>query len=154
MATVLHPDQMDALHQPCFPTRVVAGADRRATFPSRLALAMSRAIDQSDFDRTELAERMSRELGERVSKVTLDAYTSAAKTGHNISLVRFRAFVMATGARWLWDFVLHDDGMLALEGADARFAEMGLAVQRRDENTSRIRALRQTARPPKRRVRR
>lgn len=151
--TTSHPDQHDAFERRRFPSRAKAGAQRHATFPSRLALAMSRAIDQSDLPRDVIAEGMSRALGERVSVDTLNAYTSAAKTSHNISLIRFKAFVRATGASWLWDFVVSDEGMLAIDGADARFAEIGLAVHERDLNTARIRRLRNRMMPPKRRAR-
>lgn len=153
MSRLPSPDQFDAFEARRFPARCRADRLRRSTFPARLTLAMSRAIEQSGDDRQAIAEKMSRELGERVTRTTLDAYTSAAKTGHNISLIRFRAFVAATGARWLWDFVVHDDGMLAIDGADARFAEIGLALQERDLASARIRKLRDRAVPPKRRAR-
>ncbi|MCB8835726.1 hypothetical protein LJD42_29715, partial [Escherichia coli] len=55
-----------------------------------------------------------------LSKATLDAYTAESKDTHDISLVRFKAFVRATDANWLWDTIVSEDGLTMLEGDEAR----------------------------------
>jgi hypothetical protein len=56
----------------------------------------------------------------------LNAYTSAARETHTISLVRFVAFVRVTGCTWLWDVVLHPEGLVVLQGEEALHAQASL----------------------------
>ncbi|MDA4629885.1 hypothetical protein NZA98_01935, partial [Escherichia coli] len=64
-----------------------------------------------------------------LSKATLDAYTAESKDTHDISLVRFKAFVRATDANWLWDTIVSEDGLTMLEGDEARLAEIARLQQ-------------------------
>ncbi|MFB9913610.1 hypothetical protein [Rhizobium paknamense] len=111
-------------------------------FRARLKRAMTRAIRECPYDRPTIAARMAHYLGlPNVSKSALDAYTAESKTSHDISLVRFKAFVRATGAVWLWDVVVSDDGLLLLQGDEARLAEIAYRQQKIREEQAQLKAL-------------
>jgi len=104
---------------------------------------MSRALKESCHDRHEVAARMAAALGQdHFSKATLDAYTAESKDGHDISLVRFKAFVRATGASWLWDLVVADDGLTMLVGDEAGLAEIARVQQERNALDEKLKQLR------------
>jgi hypothetical protein len=79
-----------------------------------------------------------------VSKAALDAYTAESKTAHDISMPRFKAFVRATNANWLWDIVVSDDGLLLLEGDEARLAEISRVRQAQRELAQELKLLQAT----------
>lgn len=119
------PKQMDFFSQAVFPTRSASERLDIDRFRSTLKREMARAIRECKYDRETIAARMALYLGlEKVTKAALDAYTAESKTTHDISMPRFKAFVRATGAPWLWDIVVADDGLLLLEGDEARLAEI------------------------------
>ena len=70
----------------------------------------------------------------------LDAYTAEAKE-HDISLVRFKLFVRATGVSGLWDTALSDDGLIVLQGDEARLAEIARLQQAQREIGRQLKAL-------------
>lgn len=135
-------DQGDLFHAPVYPSRI-ASTDLNVTgFRSQLKRAMSRALKDCPYSRHEVAMRMAEALGQDgFSKATLDAYTAESKETHDISLYRFKAFVRATGAVWLWDLVVADDGLTMLVGDEARLAEIALKEQQLAELSSEIRSL-------------
>jgi hypothetical protein len=107
---------------------------------------MSRAIRESGYDRHTIALRMAQYLGlPNLSKTTLDAYTAESKDSHDISLLRFSAFVHATNAKWLFDVVVAKAGMTVLEGSEAKLAEIALLHQEKRQIDAKLRKLR--ARP-------
>lgn len=127
-----HPSQLDLFVEPVYPVRQAVEQVDMDRFRSRLKREMARAIRECPFDRQTIADRMARYLSiAGVSKGSLDAYTAESKTSHDISLIRFKAFVRATGAAWLWDVVVSDDGLLLLEGDEARLAEIARIQQER-----------------------
>ena len=142
----LNPDQLDLFKKPVFEARIKDGPVDLDRFRARIKRAMSRAIRESGFDRRTVALRMANHLGlERLSKTTLDAYTAESKETHDISLVRFAAFVRATNAPWLWDLILSQDGLTILEGEEPRLAEIARLEQERQGINAELRKLR--ARP-------
>lgn len=86
---------------------------------------MSEALKQCNHDRYEVAARMSRYLGEEVSKHMLDAYTAESRGDHNISLYRALAFDFATDTHALLDFIAKKQGCLLSVGKDALLAKLG-----------------------------
>lgn len=119
------PAQSDFFAEPVFPTRSPSERIDLDRFRRRLKHEMARAIRECAYDRPTIAARMASYLGlASISKASLDAYTAESKEGHDVSLVRFKAFVRATGAVWLWDVVVSDDGLLLLQGDEARLAEI------------------------------
>lgn len=116
------PSQLDFFREPVYPVReqTPINIDR---FRANLKRAMARALRESPYERSIVAARMAQILGlPSISKATIDAYTAESKTV-DISVPRFKAFVRATGANWLWDEVVKDDGLLLLEGEEAMLAE-------------------------------
>jgi hypothetical protein len=77
----------------------------------RLARAISAALD--GFKRDEIAAAMSEQLGETISKATLDAYASPEKP-HAIPAHRLAALVAATGDERLINALLGDLGLIAV----------------------------------------
>jgi hypothetical protein len=138
-----HPDQLDFFREPVFPVRVAAEQLDASRFRARLKRDMARAIRECPHDRPTIAARMAQFLGlPSVSKAMLDAYTAESKEGHDISLIRFKAFVRATGANWLWDVAVAEEGLILLEGDEARLAEIARLQQEQRELAAELKALR------------
>jgi hypothetical protein len=136
------PSQLDLWLEPVFPSRVPAKSVDIARFRAKLKRAMAQAIRECAFDRPTIAARMAQYLGlPSISKTMLDAYTAESKDSHDISLVRFKGFVHATGAVWLWDLIVSEDGLLLLEGDEARLAEIARLQQEQREIASRVKNL-------------
>lgn len=114
-------------HARLFPVETPRELPCALDFNARLAAAMARAIRDCGLDRYEIAGRMSAILGVEVSKAMIDAYTSAARETHTISVVRLKAFIRATGQAWLWTVVLEGDGLTLLQGEEALLAQAALA---------------------------
>lgn len=125
-----HPAQADLFEAgDVFPVRAPTDLLRARDFNRRIAMAMAEAIRRCPLDRAQIAREMTLQLAYDEGEVTeamINAYTSAARETHTISLVRFLAFVRATGASWLWDVVLHDEGLEILEGSEAYLARAAL----------------------------
>ena len=116
------PSQLDFFREPVYPVREQTPINIERFRPN-LKRAMARALRESPYERSIVAARMAQILGlPSISKATIDAYTAESKTV-DISVPRFKAFVRATGANWLWDEVVKDDGLLLLEGEEAMLAE-------------------------------
>lgn len=138
-----HPSQFDLFLEPVFPSRSATVQIDITRFRAKLKRAMAQAIRECQHDRPTVAARMAQYLGlPNLSKTTLDAYTAESKEGHDISLVRFKAFVKATGATWLWDMIVSEDGLTMLEGDEARLAEIARLQQEQRELATELRALR------------
>jgi len=117
------PAQLDLWLQPLFPSRAPVQKIDVARFRSKLKRAMAKAIRECPHDRPTIAARMAQYLGlPTISKGMIDAYTAVGRDTHGISLVGFNAFVFATGAVWLWVSIVSEDGLLLLEGDEARLA--------------------------------
>ncbi len=140
------PSQLDFFQVPVFEARSAVERIDLDRFRARLKRDMARAIRECPYDRPVIAARMAQYLGlASVSKAALDAYTAESKTGHDVSLVRFKAFVRATGAVWLWDSVVSEDGLTLLQGDEARLAEIARLQQEQKALSDHIRLLK--ARP-------
>lgn len=136
------PLQYDLFEKPAFPVREAVGSLDLDRFRSRIKRAMAEAIRQCPDGRDVIAARMARYLGlPSISRATLDAYTAESKP-HDPTLPRFKAFVKATGAFWVWDEVIKDDGLTILSGDEARLAEIALLQQEQRELAARLKALR------------
>jgi hypothetical protein len=139
----VHPDQLGLFEGPVYETRAETGPLELNRFRSEIKRAMSKAIRESGFDRQTIAARMAQYLGlERLSKTTLDAYTAESKDSHDISLLRFAAFVHATNAPWLYDIIASKAGLTVLEGSEARLAEIARLDQERRQINAELKRLR------------
>lgn len=138
-----HPDQFDLFQEALFPVRAPSSSMDPDRFRSKIKRAMAQAIRECPHDRPVIAARMAQYLGlPSLSRASLDAYTAENKTSHDISLVRFKAFVRATGATWLWDLVVSEEGLLILEGDEARLAEIARLQQEQRDLAKQLKTLR------------
>lgn len=80
------------------PPKVAAGFEPGAVRGSRIANQISQVVRLAldGHDRTEIAARMSEELGYPISRATIDSYASEGAEAHKITLERFIALVEAT----------------------------------------------------------
>ncbi len=137
------PTQGDLFHEPVYPSRIADETVDVTGFRSKLKRAMSRALKDCALSRPEVAMKMATALGQdSFSLATLNAYTAESNEGHDISVVRLKAFVRSTGANWLWDMVVADDGLTMLVGDEARLAEIARVEQERAAMDVRLRDLR------------
>ncbi|MEN5278727.1 hypothetical protein ABE527_17495 [Brucella sp. TWI432] len=138
----LHPDQFDFFASDHFPIRTPVSQLDMQRFRSKLRRAMSEAIRQCPYERPVIAARMAQYLGlPNITKAAIDAYTAESRATHDISLLRFKAFVRATGAVWLWDMVVSEDGLTLLEGDEVRLAEIAALQQQQRELKAKLKKL-------------
>lgn len=138
------PFQMDMFSEPVFPVRQPVPSIDLDRYRSKIKRAMAKAIRECQYSRPVIAARMAQYLGlENVSRASLDAYTAESKASHDISLIRFTAFIHATGATWLWDEVASIQGVTVLIGDEARLAELARLQQERRRIEAEIRRQRQ-----------
>jgi hypothetical protein len=126
-----NPDQADLFEaQELFPVQAPATIRRALDFNRSIAMAMSEAIRTCGKTReaicAEMTELLGYDDGKEMTLAQLNAYTSAARETHTISLVRFVAFARVTDCTWLWEVVLHDEGLTVLEGKEAHFARAAI----------------------------
>ena len=107
----------------------------------RIKTALGQALKECPLSAIQVAAAMSEMLGSTLTADSLYTYTAASKPDHQMSLVRFKAFVRVTRAWWLWDLLVEDDGLVVMEGREARLAELGLLEQERAALDRRVKAL-------------
>lgn len=107
----------------------------------RIKTALGQALKECPMSAPQVATAMSEMLGQPITPDTLYTYTAASKPDHQITLLRFKAFVRVTRAWWLWDLLVEDDGLVVMEGREARLAELGLLEQERAALERRLKAL-------------
>jgi len=136
-----------------YPVRRPKEAARPMDFDARVARALSRACRECDLEREDIAARMAVILDRpSFSRHMLDGYTSEANAPvRAIPLKALKAFVRVTGAVWIWDLIVEDDGCIVMEGEEARMAQRGYVRQQIEELKRLERAL---AKEPPVRVRR
>ncbi|ODR93553.1 hypothetical protein AUC70_11870 [Methyloceanibacter stevinii] len=108
-----------------FPLRRPAVGARPVDLSLRIKTAMSRALKECDDSAPIVAARIAEMTGRPLTEDALYTYTAASKPDHDIGIVRFVAFVRVTGAKWLWDELVSDDGLLVLEDREAKLAQLG-----------------------------
>lgn len=100
------------------PKPVVARFDEervRAWTPARrLSRAIASTLDDAAISREKIAEALSEQVGERVSKAMLDAYASPEKP-HAISALRLAGLAMVTGNVRALNTLLADAGLIVVE---------------------------------------
>lgn len=116
-----------------FPVQAPSALPRALDFNRRVAVAMREAIRECGLSNDQVAARMTELLGYEEGAVTgaqLYAYTAVSRETHTVSLVRFKAFVRATGCVWLWEVILEGEGLTLLEGEEALHAQASLLRKR------------------------
>lgn len=125
-----------------FPVRRAACGARAVDLSLRIKTAMGRALKECPDSAAIVAARISELSGREITADALYSYTAPSKPEHDIGIVRFVAFVRATGAAWLWDELLADDGLLVLQGREAKLAELGHLEQEEQRLAKARKALR------------
>jgi hypothetical protein len=140
----------DLFERPYFPVRhahAVPGFDLSLRVKTALGRALKECQKSAAVIAAEMSEMLPPEHG--ISADALYTYTAPSKAEHQISLIRFKAFVRATGAKWLWDFLVEDEGLVVVEGREAQLAELGAAKQELMQLEARVKGLcRELARAP------
>lgn len=124
-----------------YPVRRPVERVRPVDLSLRIKTALGQALKECPLAASEVAAAMSEMLGQAITTDTLYTYTAASKPDHQIPLLRFVAFVRVTRAWWLWDLLVEDDGLVVMEGREARLAELGLLEQERAKLERRLREL-------------
>ena len=113
-----------------FPVQVPSVLPRALDFNRRVAAAMAEAIRVCGKPRPLIAAEMTEILAYDEGEVTLsqlNAYTAVSRETHTISLVRWKAFIRATGCLWLWEIALEGEGLTLLQGEEAYHAQASVA---------------------------
>ena len=86
---------------------------------------VSEILKHSDLDRYEIAARMSRLSGDEVSKNMLDAWSSPARTDHNLPLYRASLLEEVCASHVLTNWLVHLRGGRVAYGREALDTELG-----------------------------
>lgn len=118
---------------------------RAATLDAAIAKGISLAMADSGKTRDEIAEEMSRFLGQTVSKNMLDAYASEARETHKINVPRYLALVHATGDQRLLSLLADQFGLAVVERRYLKIVEATMVAERSEELADEARRLRREA---------
>jgi hypothetical protein len=125
-----------------FPVRhAIEHGARSPDLSLRIKTALGKALKECPESGDIIAARMSELLGQRLSGHTLYTYTAPSKTDRQISLMEFVAFVRVTQAFWLWDVLVEDDGLVVLQGSEAKLARLGYMRQQLGALSDDVKAL-------------
>jgi len=127
--------------QELFPVRRPVETVRPVDLSLRIKAAMGEALRENGESIDVLAARMTQMTGQQISGHTLYTYTAPSKPDRQIHLIEFVAFVRATGAFWLWDLLVEDDGLTVLQGAEAKLAQLGHLRQQHRQLEGQLRVL-------------
>lgn len=92
---------------------------------SEIRAIITQAVKESPFDRHEIAARMSRALGQTISKSTLDSWTADSKHQHRFPFEFVDAFEQATGSYALTNWLAEKRGGQFVVGREVLLAELG-----------------------------
>ena len=109
---------------------------------AEIAGVMSEALRECEFDRFEVAARMSRLLGREISKHMLDAYTSESRETHIPPLDVAIAFDKATEGFALANFYASKLGSRINVGEDVLLTELGRIDQMKNDLVRQEKAIR------------
>lgn len=118
-----------------------------ADMDRQVASAVSTMLRGDPRSRYEVAGQLSALIGTDVSKLMLDAYSSEARDGHNISLGRFLALVVVTQRFDALDALLRRIGCAAVVGEEILLAEMGHLEAQRRQIDQRLKSIKAVAQP-------
>jgi hypothetical protein len=129
-----NPDQGDLFDRATlYPVRERVERPRALDLSLSIKTELGRALKECPLNAFEVAAKMSELLCSDITRDALYSYTAPSKPEHEISLLRFIAFVRVTGATWLWDVLVEPDGLLVVEGREAHLARLGHLEQERQQ---------------------
>ncbi|WP_422402533.1 hypothetical protein [Pseudomonas sp. GZD-209] len=112
------------------PVLAVPGQGNYSVQVSELVAEM---LKSTDIDRYEVAARMSRLSGDDVSKAMLDAWSSPARTDHNLPFYRVALLEEVCATHILTNWLVAQRGGRVAYGRDALLAELGRLERTREE---------------------
>lgn len=120
------------------PVLAVPGQGNYSVQVSELVGEMLKAVG---IDRYEVAARMSRLSGDEVSKAMLDAWSSPARTDHNLPFYRVALLEEVCAAHLLTNWLVSLRGGRVAYGRDALLAELGRVERNREDAARQAREL-------------
>lgn len=120
------------------PVLAVPGQGNYSVQVSELVAEMLKA---TGIDRYEVAARMSRLSGDDVSKAMLDAWSSPARTDHNLPFYRVALLEEVCASHLLTNWLVSLRGGRVAYGRDALLAELGRVERNREESARQAREL-------------
>lgn len=118
-----------------------------ADLETKVASAVATILKRDPRSRHEVAGQVSMLLDDTVTKLMLDAYAAPARDGHNISVARFLALIVATQQHDALRGVLREIGCSVMVGEEILLAEIGHLTSKRKLIDERLKALRREAQP-------
>ena len=94
-------------------------------YATQVSEMVSELLKGSELDRYEIAARMSRLSGDDVSKYMLDAWSSPARSEHNLPLYRAALLEEVCASHLLTNWQVHLRGGRVAYGREALDAELG-----------------------------
>lgn len=110
-------------------------------YAAQISELVGEILKGSEHDRYEVAARMSRLSGDDVSKHMLDAWSSPARTDHNLPFYRAALLEEVCASHLLTDWQVALRGGRVAYGRDALLAELGRLERTRDESARQAREL-------------
>jgi hypothetical protein len=107
----------------------------------RIKMAMGEALKAHPDSAEIVAAKISAMTGRPLTTFALYSYTAPSRDDHDMGLSRFVAFVRVTGAYWLWDLLVEDDGLTVLQGREAKLAQLGHLQQQKQQIDDAVREL-------------
>lgn len=129
-----------------FPVRERRDAIAPLDTSLKIKTALGVALKKHPESAAVIAAKMSEILGRPISTDALYSYTGQSKSDHDIGIVRLKAFIRVTGAAWLWDLIVEDEGLVVLAGREAHLAQLGQLEQEKERLNEEIRSLRRNLR--------
>ncbi len=111
-------------------------------YAAQVSELVAELLKGSPLDRYEIAAQISRLSGDDVSKNMLDAWSSPARTEHNLPLYRAPLLEAVCQANLLTDWLATQRGGRVAYGRDALNAELGRLERIKEEANRRSRDLR------------
>lgn len=133
-------------HQELFPVRRPTDTVRAVDLSLRIKTAMGRALKACPESADIVAAHIAELTGQKLSGHTLYTFTAPSKADRQISMIEFVAFVRVTGALWLWDLLVEDDGLVVLQGSEAKLAQLGHLQQQKRQLDDQLRDLERSLR--------
>ncbi|SNT06983.1 hypothetical protein [Pseudomonas segetis] len=116
-------------------------APGQGNYSVQISELVGELLKSSEHDRYEVAARMSRLSGDDVSKAMLDAWSSPARTDHNLPLYRVPLLEEVCASHLLTNWLVGLRGGRVAYGRDALLAELGRLERTRDESARKAREL-------------
>lgn len=123
------------------PVLAIPGQGNYSAQVSEIVGEMIKGATGSGVDRYEIATCMSRLSGDDVTKHMLDAWSSPARTDHNIPFYRVALLEEVCASHLLTDWLVGQRGGRVAYGRDALLADLGRLERTRDETARQAREL-------------